>query len=323
MTDRPDDVPPPASRREAAARARSEFETHVAHARDQFEEANERIKQRTGRDLIGAILIALVIGAIVLSSLIFFKWLFVVFAAVAVALATHELCRALAGGGRRVDMIPQIIVGLALVVSSYFVDLWLLWVLLFAAVVVVVVWRMIAQMAAQDGRRYGDVVSDILVAGFIQLYIPFLASLALILLRHDNGEWWVLAFLIVSVAADTGAYAAGISFGKHPMAPRISPKKTWEGFGGAVVFALGAGVLLALFMLHLPWWAGLVFGAVILLTATVGDLGESMIKRDLGVKDMSNWLPGHGGFFDRLDSMLPSGAMAFALYFFATPLMAN
>ncbi|MET0974892.1 MAG: phosphatidate cytidylyltransferase, partial [Leifsonia sp.] len=116
------------------------------------------------------------------------------------------------------------------------------------------------------------------------------------------------------IAVDTGAYASGLLFGKHPMAPRISPKKTWEGFAGAVVASLIGGVLLATLMLGMPWWFGLVFGISILLSATIGDLSESLLKRDLGIKDMSSWLPGHGGFLDRLDSILPSAVIAYALF---------
>jgi phosphatidate cytidylyltransferase len=144
-----------------------------------------------------------------------------------------------------------------------------------------------------------------------------------VLLGQEGGEWWVLAFIIVAVAVDTGAYAAGLSFGKHPMAPRISPKKTWEGFAGAVLASAVAGVLLSLFMLGLDWWMGLVFGLVILGTATAGDLGESMIKRDLGIKDMSSWLPGHGGVLDRLDSILLSTVPALALFYLLSPLAAS
>jgi phosphatidate cytidylyltransferase len=300
--------------------ARNEFESQVAHARAEFGEANERIKQRTGRDLIVATLIGLAIGGALIASLIFFKWLFVIFALAASTLGTWEFGRALIVAGRRVDLIPQLIAGTLLVIAGAFLDVWLLWVGIFAAVAFVIVWRLIAQMAARDGRTYGDVLSDCLIGAFIQLYVPFLTSLCVLLLSQEGGEWWVLAFIIVCVASDTGAYAAGLSFGRHPMAPRISPKKTWEGFGGAALAALLAGVLLALFMLGLPWWTGLIFGAVVLLTATTGDLGESMIKRDLGIKDMSSWLPGHGGVLDRLDSILPSTVAALALYYLLTPL---
>ena len=300
--------------------ARSEFESQVAHARAEFEEANERIKQRTGRDLIVATLIGLAIGAALIASLIFLKQVFVLFALGAAMLGIFEFGRALKGSGRRVDLVPQLLIGALLVLSGYFAELWLHWIAVFVAVALVIVWRLLAQMFAKDGRTYGAVLSDVLIAGFIQLYVPFLASVCLILLRQDGGEWWVLAFIIIAVASDTGAYAAGLSFGKHPMAPRISPKKTWEGFAGAALAALIAGVLLALFMLGLPWWPGLVIGAVILGTATAGDLGESMIKRDLGIKDMSSWLPGHGGVLDRLDSILPSVVGALALYYLFAPL---
>jgi phosphatidate cytidylyltransferase len=301
--------------------ARDELESQMAHARAEFEVANERIKERTGRDLLVAILIGVLIGAAVVASLIFLKALFILIALGAALVGIWEFSRALVGSGRRVDVIPQLIAGTGLVLAGWFLHgTWPHWVVLFAAIAFVVVWRLIAQMMARDGRVYADVLDDALVAGFVQLYIGFLASLCLALLSLPHGEWWVLAFIIVSVVADTGAYAAGLAWGKHPMAPRISPKKTWEGFIGASVAALVAGVLLALFMLHLPIWVGLVFGAVILGTATVGDLGESMIKRDLGIKDMSSWLPGHGGVLDRLDSILLSAAAALALYYLFSPL---
>jgi phosphatidate cytidylyltransferase len=300
--------------------ARSEFEHQVAHARAEFEEANERIKARTGRDLIVAIAIGLAIGAVVLSSLLFVKALFVLFALAAALLGVFEFSRALIGAGRRVDVIPQLAAAVVLVVSGYLLDLWLVWVMVFVAVAFVVVWRLVAQMVTADGRDYDQVLGDVLVAGFIQMYVSFLASLCVVLLRQDGGEWWVLAFIIVAVASDTGAYIAGLTLGRHPMAPRISPKKTWEGFAGAAVAATVAGVLLALFMLGLPWWTGVVFGLVILGTATAGDLGESMIKRDLGIKDMSSWLPGHGGVLDRLDSILPSVTAALAMYYVLSPL---
>lgn len=295
-------------------------QVHVAHARAEFEEANARIQQRTGRNLLLAIVIGLAIGAAVLASLVFFKWIFLVFAVAAASLAIFELTRALQAAGRKVDLIPQLACGALLMLSGYFSQVWLHWVATFVAVAIVVVWRLLGQMAVRDGRTYGAVFSDAVTAVFVQLYVPFLASLAMILLAQPGGEWWILAFLIVTVVADTGAYVTGLTLGRHPMAPRISPKKTWEGFIGATVVALAAGVLLAIYMLGLPWWAGLIFGAAVLGTATAGDLAESMLKRDLGIKDMSSWLPGHGGVLDRLDSILPSATAALALYYFLTPL---
>jgi phosphatidate cytidylyltransferase len=189
-------------------------------------------------------------------------------------------------------------------------------------VTAVIVWRLLAQMVARDGRRYGEVLGDVLIAGFLPLYVPFLASLALVLLRQDQGEYWVLGMLIAVVATDTGAYASGLAFGSHPMAPRISPKKTWEGSPGSPGDSHRLRPVGTVRPRH-PWWAGVVFGLLILGCATVGDLGESMIKRDLGIKDMSSWLPGHGGVLDRLDSILPSAAAALALYFLFSPLVVS
>lgn len=325
-TVRAEPTEPVSSFNEQVRAARTEFELQVAQARAEFEEANERIKQRTGRDLILAIVIGLAIGALLLGSLLFWKPLFVLLGLAACAFAILELHRAFLGAGRRVDLTPQLIAGAGLLLTAFFLDSWLHWVVTIVAVAFVIVWRLMAQMARGDGRTYGDVLADVLVAGLIQLYVPFLASICMVLLRQDGGQWWVLAFIIVAVAADTGAYATGITIGRRagarPMAPLISPKKTWDGFVGAVLSAVVAGVLLALFMLELPWWAGIVFGLAILGSATVGDLGESMIKRDIGIKDMSSWLPGHGGVLDRLDSILPSATVALALFYLLGPLAA-
>jgi len=301
------------------SQARDQLESHVSHARDQFEQANERIKQRTGRDLIVAIVIGVAFGGILLASLLFIKELFIPIAVAVALLGTYELTRALRSGGRRVDVVPQLIAAFVVVLTGYFGELWLSWVVLFAASAFVAVWRMIAQMIAKDGRTYGAVLSDVTVGAFVQVYVPFLTSVALMLLSREHGEWWVLSFIVIAVVADTAAYATGLAFGRHPMAPRISPKKTWEGFGGAVLGSLLAGVLLAVFLLHLPWWSGVVLGITILASATLGDLGESMLKRDLGIKDMSSWLPGHGGLLDRLDSILPSTVPALALSFLLAP----
>ena len=150
-----------------------------------------------------------------------------------VVLGVVEFSRALAGSDRRIDLAPQIVAAVVVLLSGAFLELWLHWVALFAALAFVVVWRLITQMAAADGRRYSAVTSDVLAGTFVVFYVPFLASMAMVLLRQDAGEWWIIAFIAVAVVADTAAYASGLTFGKHPMAPRISPNKTWEGFIGA------------------------------------------------------------------------------------------
>ncbi len=329
-TDQHPEQDPLAQQAEAAAgfqahmkSARNEFESQVAHARAEFEEANERIKQRTGRDLILAILIGVGIGAVTLSSLLFVKWIFVIFALGVVVLGVFELGRALQHAGRRIDLAAQVIAGTALVLTGAFAELSVHWVMVFAGLALIIVWRLFAQMISTDARPYQAVVSDVWAGGLVMVYVSFLASMAMVLLRQPGGQLWIIAFLVIAVVADTSAYAAGLAFGRHPMAPRISPNKTWEGFAGAVVGATAAGVLLALFLLGVPWWTGIVFGLVILGTATAGDLGESMIKRDLGIKDMSSWLPGHGGVLDRIDSILPSASAALALYYLFSPLVAS
>ncbi len=312
----------PSSLQSHVRAARTEFEHQIERARADFEQVNERINAKTGRNLLLAILSGVAIGAAVLGSLLFVKSLFLIFAIPACLLGVFEFSRALQAAGRRVDVWPQMAMALVIMVAGFLEGHWTHWVATFAAVAFLIVWRMVAQMAARDGRLYGDVLSDVLVAGFVPLYVAFLASLTLVLLRQEGGQYWLLAMVVVAVVADVGAYASGLAFGKHPMAPRISPKKTWEGFAGAAVLAIAASVAYGIFVLQIPIWAAVVFGVAILASATVGDLGESMIKRDLGIKDMSSWLPGHGGVLDRLDSILPSTAVALAMYFLLSPLAA-
>lgn len=293
---------------------RAEIERQVRTTRAQIDQVNERIEARAGRNLILATVFGLALGLIMLASLIFVKAIFVVFCGLVVAFTTFELVRALRESGRRIDIIPAVISGLVIVGATFLLDPAWRWIVLASAIVFVVVWRLIARLFEPDSRPPGRVIRDLVTGAFVQLYVPFLASFAIILVAQPEGQWWVLAFLILVIAVDIGAYASGLTFGKHPMAPKISPKKTWEGFAGAGVTAVVTGILLAIFMLHVPWWVGLVFGLALLGTATLGDLTESLIKRDIGIKDISSWLPGHGGFLDRIDSMLPSAPVALAMF---------
>jgi phosphatidate cytidylyltransferase len=294
--------------------SRADFERQVQKSRAQFEQASEKIEARAGRNLIFAIGIGLLLGVVLLASLIFIKELFMVIAGLAVGFAVLELVTALRTAGRRIPRIPSVAVAVAMIPAAYYGGADWRWIVLVVGVIVVVLWRLI-EAGLPGWRTSGtELAKDLGTAVFVQMYVTLLGSFSILLVAQPDGQWWTLAFLIVVVVTDIGAYASGVLFGKHPMAPTISPKKTWEGFAGAAAAAIIAGVLLSIFMLHEPWWLGIIMGVVLLGTATLGDLGESLIKRDIGVKDMSSWIPGHGGLLDRLDSILPSAAAAYALF---------
>jgi phosphatidate cytidylyltransferase len=154
---------------------------------------------------------------------------------------------------------------------------------------------------------------DITYAALIVVYVPFLACFAVLLVRPDDGILRVVLTLAGVVLSDTGGYIAGVFFGKHPLAPTVSPKKSWEGAAGSVLATGGGEALLWYLTFHQPWWQGLLFGCALAIAAILGDMAESLIKRDLGVKDMSSLLPGHGGLMDRLDSVLFAVPVAFLL----------
>jgi phosphatidate cytidylyltransferase len=269
---------------------------------------------KTGRNLVLATLIGLVLGLAMLFSLIFIKELFMIVAVFIAGFTAFELAEALRRAGRNVPRIPVVISAVAVVPVAFYMGPAGQLIATFGGILLIGLWRVVLSLWPKHRAGAASVWSDVGAGVLIEVYVVFLASFAVVLAAQDGGQWWTLAFLILVIASDTGAYAAGLSFGKHPMAPSISPKKTWEGFAGAAAACLVAGILLAIFMLQQPWWFGVIFGLVMLLTATFGDLAESLIKRDIGIKDMSSWLPGHGGFLDRLDSILPSAAAAYALF---------
>ncbi len=293
---------------------RADIERQVHATRAQLDATNERIEARTGRNLILAILIGLVLGLAMLFSLVFIKELFMIFSAVIIGFTAFELAAALRHIGLNVPRIPVVISAIAVVPAAFYWDANGQLFATLGGIFLIALWRIALLFWPTHRALPMPVLRDIGAAFLIQVYVVFLASFSVLLAGRPGGEWWTLTFLLLVISADTGAYATGLTFGKHPMAPTISPKKTWEGFVGAGAVCMVAGVLLSTLMLGQTWWFGLIFGTVILVTATFGDLAESLIKRDLGVKDMSSWLPGHGGFLDRLDSILPSAAAAYALY---------
>lgn len=284
----------------------------------QVRATNDRINARTGRPLATALIVGIALGGALLISLIFFKELYMLFAAVLVGFTSFELASALRAAGRDVPRLPTVVAALAVIPASFY---WLAtghWLATLGGIAFISAWRIVELLRPSHRVSGTELLKDLGAGAFIMAYVAFLGGFTVLLTAQDGGQWWTLAFLIVVVSVDTGAYASGLAFGRHKMAPVISPKKTWEGFAGSVAAAVLAGILLAIFMLHQPWWVGLILGLVIVGTATAGDLAESLIKRDLGIKDISTWLPGHGGFLDRVDSSLLSAAAAYALFLIFT-----
>ncbi len=300
--------------RKTRSLSRADIQAQVRARKEQFDEANEKITARSGRNLLSAILIGVVLAGVMVVSLVVIKELFMVLAVVLVTFGALELATALRHASIQVPRIPSVIAGVAMVPAAYYWGAPGQWLVALAGMLFVALWRVVAVLFEHPRPTAFGLLRDLGAGTFVQVYVSFLGSVAVLLLSKDGGQWWVLAFIVTVVLVDVGAYATGLNFGKHPMAPTISPKKTWEGFAGAAAAALIGGVLLAIFMLGQPWWVGLIFGAVMTVTATVGDLSESLLKRDIGIKDMSSWLPGHGGFLDRLDSILPSAAAAYVLW---------
>ncbi|NIJ04034.1 phosphatidate cytidylyltransferase [Frigoribacterium faeni] len=324
---RPDESVPtpkttPGSRRAdfdaRAQAARHDLESQIRSRRAQLGARNEALTARTGRNLPAAIAVGVGLGAAVLLSLIFEPAFFMIVAGALIGSLCFELTSALRFAGRDVPRLPSVLVGLAMVPAAFYFGAQGQWLALVGGVVLVSAWRVVELVRPSHRKPASVVWRDIGAGAFVQIYCSFLGSFMLVLAAEPNGANWTLATLIIVIAVDTGAYATGLNFGKHPMAPRISPKKTWEGFAGSVAASLIAAVLTSWLMLDEPWWFGFVLGGVIIVTATIGDLSESLIKRDLGIKDISTWLPGHGGFLDRLDSTLPSAAAAYALYLVVT-----
>lgn len=260
---------------------------------------------RAGRDLLAAIIVGVVLGAAVILSLLVYRPAFLVIVAAAALISMWELARAVET--RRIDppLFPAMAGGLAMFGLAWFRGIDGLTIGLLFTALAILVWRI-----ADTARGY---LADAATGVFIAAYVAFLAGFAVMLARPDDGALRVITFIGAVVASDTGGYTAGVLFGKHPMSPTISPKKSWEGLGGSVVGAAVLGLLMFTLALDAQWWQGLVFGVAIAATATVGDLTESMVKRDLGIKDMGTLLPGHGGVMDRMDSLLPSAAVAWML----------
>ncbi|KPC80485.1 phosphatidate cytidylyltransferase [Streptomyces sp. NRRL WC-3753] len=264
-------------------------------------------KKSAGRDLGSAIGVGVGLGVVIIASLFVVKAVFVGVVVIAVVVGLWELTKRLEERkGIKAPLVPLAIGGAAMVVAGYARGAEGAWIAMALTALAVLVWRM-----TEPPEGY---LKDVTAGLFAAFYVPFLATFVTMMLAADDGAWRVLVFLILTVVSDTGAYAVGWRFGRKKLAPRISPGKTREGLLGAVAFAMAAGALCVQFLIEDgTWWQGLLLGLAVAVSATLGDLGESMIKRDLGIKDMGTLLPGHGGIMDRLDSLLPTAPVVWLL----------
>lgn len=267
---------------------------------------------RAGRDLPIAIGVGLALLGAVVASLWWHKELFILFAALACGVALWELAHNFRRRRISLPLVPMLVGTVGILVSAYLSGPEALLVAFMLTAGGVVIWRVL------DGTG-PEALRDASIATFTVAYVPFMAGFVMLMLARPDGVWRVGLFVLLCVASDTGGYIAGSIFGRHPLAPTVSPKKSWEGLAGSVVLAgtVGAvGVWLA-FPTH--WALGIVLGIAAVATSTLGDLSESLLKRDLALKDMGRVLPGHGGVLDRLDSMLLSAPLVYILFLVLLP----
>lgn len=266
---------------------------------------------RAGRDLPAAIGVGVSLVVMVLASLFIVKDAFVAVVVIALGIGMVEITRAFKTSGINVPIVPVITGGTAMLVGAFYGGVETAAVAMALTVIGTLIWRL------SDGAD--GFVQDSSAGIFVLSYLPLMGVFVMLMLDEKDGPWRVVAFIVATIASDIGGYIAGVLFGKHPMAPTISPKKSWEGFAGSLAVGMLAGVVVVHFALDGHWWVGLILGAVGVTMATLGDLSESLIKRDIGIKDMGDLLPGHGGLMDRLDSLIAVAPFAWLILHYLVP----
>ncbi|HEU0190065.1 MAG TPA: phosphatidate cytidylyltransferase [Mycobacterium sp.] len=273
----------------------------------------QRKESRAGRNLPAAIVVGALLGGGLIATLLLAPFLWLVELAVATPIATHEVSRRLREAGYDVPFIPLALGGQATV--------WLAWpygvTAVFGAfggtVVLCMIWRLVDQGLTHTPVNYlRDMSATVLLAAWVPLFMGFGALLVFDThgAHPEYSPGRVFCLLLTVVFSDIGGYTIGVLFGKHPMVPAISPKKSWEGFAGSLLFGITGSVVAVNYLLPgKEWWVGLPLGLLLVITGIFGDLVESQVKRDLGIKDMGRSLPGHGGLMDRLDGLLPSAVV--------------
>lgn len=269
------------------------------------------MEETKSKSLATRLLVGFGLGGVFLLSLIQ-PLLFVLLTSVAAAAGVWELATAMRKSSWHVPRVPATMAAFLTPLFAYFNGPAGQWLTIWVAIGVMVAWRLLFLLLAKQWQSTKATLRDFGASAFIMIYIPLLISFGALLIKQENGTIWVFGFVLTVVAIDSFGYLIGRVWGRTKLSPEISPKKTWEGF---VASAFGAvfGGLVTVTLLGESVWFGLIFGAALLISSVMGDLSESLIKRDLEVKDMGDVLPGHGGVMDRLDSLLPSTFIAYLL----------
>ncbi len=278
-------------------------------------------KSRAGRDLPAAITVGVALAATVVLTLLYWHWGFVLLVTAMLTLGTIELHDALKRIGMNSAVIPIVVGTIAVICGSYAAatqegNTALQWhSVLLGFLGATTLAALIRRMPGGSAGYVKDAAASLFTIG----YIPLLGSFAGLILAAENGGAKMATTLLIVMGTDTGGYAVGARWGRHPMAPQISPKKTWEGMAGSVGLATAVAIPLTVWWLDAAWWIGLLLALAIVAAGTCGDLIESLVKRDVGIKDMSSFLPGHGGAMDRLDSILVASPVAWLIMFLLIP----
>jgi phosphatidate cytidylyltransferase len=274
------------------------------------------VPDTSGRSLKKSVVVGLALGAAFLASILIIPDLFVFLTAAAAAAGAWELSTALRERGWYVPRVPVTVGSLLIMPITYYGGAQngakFQWLASFLIVLALIGWRQIHILfeGKQQDRTLRHTLQDFAAAALVVVYVPLTLSFASLLLLEKNGQWWVLIFVTTVAFIDTAGYLVGRKLGKHKLAPGVSPKKTIEGLLASITAGCAVSITGSILLGRSVWFA-LFFAGSMLLAAVFGDLAESLIKRDLGIKDMSSWLPGDGGIMDRLDSIIPATLIAY------------